>query len=107
MDCAHYTFLCFFFRKFAQDFNYQICGEIHIIEEDLPLRTPQDAFGQSSCPGFYLNWINTNFPTYTTIVRSKINEGDTDSESDCMSYLTCGGDNSFTEARTLFSSIGM
>lgn len=60
------------------------------------MRTPKDAFGQSSCTGFYLNRINTNFPTYTSIVRSKINEGDTDSESD-----------SFTEAGTQLSSIGM
>ncbi|KAJ6838773.1 uncharacterized protein M6B38_319445 [Iris pallida] len=70
------------------------CAEVQIVQEDTPLRTPKDAFGQLASVG---NFRKCSFPCTIPVdpfPEKQHGHEDAESSSECMSVASTGSDNS-------------
>ncbi|KAF9615274.1 hypothetical protein IFM89_022601 [Coptis chinensis] len=74
------------------------CAEVQIIQEDLPVRTPRDAFGQlASVSNSWLRSLSHPVPSIRSRAHHDVYRNDTDSDS--MSEASYGSDLSSAEIR--------
>ncbi|KAK3138231.1 hypothetical protein QOZ80_5AG0366140 [Eleusine coracana subsp. coracana] len=84
-------------KRHWHDADRVVWGEVQIIEEDAPLRTPRDAFAQlAACNSFRLHCSSPDLSLDTPPVK----QGHVDSELECDSPLPCSNTSNHSSKST-------
>uniref|UniRef100_A0ACD5W3E1 Uncharacterized protein n=1 Tax=Avena sativa TaxID=4498 RepID=A0ACD5W3E1_AVESA len=78
-------------------------GEVQIIEEDTPLRTPRDAFGQLAASNTFKQ-CDSSVPCFGVSSFKQKDLMDSDLDFDSLSSTSTSSDHSVTDTRTYYSS---
>lgn len=93
----------FCLRRSWVDVDQVPWGEVQIIEEDTPLRTPRDAFGQLAASNTFKQ-CDSSVPSFGVSSFKQKDLMDSDFDLDSLSSTSTSSDHSVTDTRIYYSS---